>query len=176
MRLWLIACLFHLGCAAAPPPEEKDEPPPPQPGLPVDSDDLCTVHCERAEKCGVFRDACERDCPARGRAIGKMRRDYVGNLMLCLEGASCNGLKEGTAWDGCHTALVKGLPVSDTLRRFCFESSRRAAQCKRADDVDQIACLLRFRLNNDTALEQARTCFAKPCGDVPGCMAKALMR
>lgn len=174
-RSLAFVCIVACSATPPPPPPEKDEEPPRE-TLPVDSTDLCAIHCDRAEKCGIHRDACERDCPARGRSIAKMRGDFIGNMMLCLEGAACTGLQEGTAWDGCHSALVKTLPVSDSLRRFCFESSRRAARCERADDADQIDCLTRFRFHNDTALEEARKCFTKPCADVPACMAAALSR
>lgn len=175
---WLGAAWVFAAACASPPPEEPVnivEPAPPE-ELPVSDDDVCTVHCERAETCGVFRDACEKDCPGRGRPINKMRADFVYYLMLCLEGASCSALKEGTAWKRCHEAIIKTLPVSKPLRKFCFESSRRAAVCGKRDDADQIACLTQFRFNNDTALEHALDCLDKPCAEVPGCMSQALIR
>lgn len=175
---WWTAALIPLGCASPPPPDEPAEQPapPPRQEIPVSDDEVCTVHCERAEKCGVFRDTCEADCPGRGRPIHKMRADFVYHLMLCLEGASCSALSEGNAWERCHEAIVKTLPVSKPLRKFCFESSRRAAQCGRREEADQIACLTRFRFNNDVALERALACMDESCAKIPGCMAEELIR
>ena len=164
-----------VACSAPPEPVPKATPVQ-RDSLPVTADDICTIHCERAETCGVFRDACERDCPARGRPIDKMRADFVGGMMLCLEGASCAALKEGAAWGGCHSAIVKTLPVTPTLRKFCFQSARRAAQCERAEEADQIACLTQFRYNNDAALTDAMKCIERTCAEVPGCMGAALTR
>lgn len=174
MRWWATALFVLVGCASAPPPDKKGEPP--AADSPIQADDLCTVHCERAEVCGVHRDACERDCPARGRSVDKMRFDFVGRMMLCLDGASCTSLQEGTAWKGCHDGMLKTLPVTDGLRRFCFESSRRAARCGRAADADQSACLTKFRYQRDEALTAALTCLDKPCAQVPTCMARELTR
>jgi hypothetical protein len=177
-RFALVSGLAALlwACGSAPPPPKKEAPKPATGGLPVTADDVCTVHCDRAEKCGVHRDACERDCPGRGRPIAKMRADFVGRLMLCLEGAACASLTEGTAWRGCHEAIVKTLPVTKPLRKFCFESARRAARCGRGDEADQMACLTEFRYSSDAALEAARQCMDQPCDDVPACMTATLTR
>lgn len=174
MRSKTAALALLFGCASAPPPEKPREEPAAK--SPIGSDDLCTVHCERAEVCGVHRDACERDCPARGRSVDKMRFDFVGRMLLCLDGASCAALKEGSAWRGCHEGMLKTLPVTDALRRFCFASSRRAARCGRAADADQSACLTKFRYQSDEALTASLTCLEKACDEVPACMARELTR
>ncbi len=173
MRPWPTAWLLLVSCASTPSATEPSPRTVPRRAA-IGADELCQVHCDRAETCGVHRDACERDCPARGRGVEKMRSDFVRLMLLCLEGAACNGLKERTAWEGCHSALVKTLPVSDALRRFCFESSRRAARCGRGDEADQTECLTRFRFANETALAQATACIDKSCALVPRCMAQAL--
>lgn len=169
--------LLGLACGGAAPPNAEPEPSPAAtPSSPVAADELCTVHCDRAEVCGVHRDACERDCPARGRPVSNMRHDFIGHMLLCLDGASCSSLQEGAAWKGCHEGVVKTLPVTESLRRFCFESSRRAARCGRGADADQAACLSDLRYQRDESLDAARRCFELPCAKVPGCMAAALTR
>jgi hypothetical protein len=140
----------------------------------MSSEDLCGIHCDRAVTCGVVAEACSADCPARGRDLTGMRDDYLGQLALCLEGASCSAISQRTAFGACHEFVVGSLPVTPPLRRFCFEGSRRAARCDRAGDADQSDCLSRFRYLGENALTAAGSCLAASCDEVPRCMQQYL--
>jgi hypothetical protein len=104
-----------------------------------------------------------------------MRDEYLGQMLLCLEGASCTSISQRTAFRACHDFVVTGLSVTKPLRHFCFEGSRRAARCNRAGDADQSDCLSRFRYVRDDALASAAECMKAPCEAVPQCMKERLV-
>jgi hypothetical protein len=152
------------------------EPAAPTPSTPDTGDDgaaaiVCEAFCTRSRDCGGG-ESCA--CPAEGRRLGLLRRSYLGQLSLCLDGVACSAVQNGQAWTGCHDFVVKTIDASRALRDFCFESSRRAAKCGRGKDADQSACLVEYRYLTDEALLQATRCLERPCAEAPGCAAQWL--
>ena len=156
-------------------PPQEPEAPPREPSTPDTGDEgaaaiVCDAFCTRARDCGG--EGC--DCPAHGRRLGLLKRSYLGQLALCLDGVACAAVQSGQAWAGCHDFVVKTIPSSDALRDFCFASSRRAADCGRGEDADQSACLIEYRHITDEALAQATRCLERSCAEAPACAAQWL--
>jgi hypothetical protein len=169
---------LSLACACSDPPTPAPAPAAPAAPRPrkpaLSSEEVCAVHCERAADCGVVAEACAEDCPARDKDLSGMRDDYLAQLGLCLEGASCSSVSQRTAFGACHEYVVTTLKVTPALRRFCFAGARRAARCGRAADADQSECLSQFRYFNEETLAHALACMDAPCAEVPSCMAARL--
>ncbi len=141
-------------------------------GAPVPGEaQLCAAFCDRARDCGQ---ASCGDCPAKGRRLEHLRPEYLWRLLMCVDGVSCHALTSATAWSACHDYALGALQPSRLLRRFCFDSARRAARCGRAADADQSACLVDFRHVGDEALALAIDCLAERCEQVPGCLSQKL--
>jgi hypothetical protein len=175
---YLIGAL--VSCASVPdasaPEARRGESEPPQRASTPDQGDegaaaiVCEAYCSRVGECG--RQGCA--CPAIGRRLGLLKRGYLGMLALCLDGVACSAIEGERAWGGCHDFVVNGIEPTRPLRTFCFESSRRAARCGRAEEADQSACLVAYRHISDEAVEQAIACLARDCPEVPGCVAEWL--
>jgi hypothetical protein len=93
---------------------------------------------------------------------------------MCVDGVACDALLSHNAWNACHDFALGAIQPGPLLRRFCFDSARRAARCGRADDADQSACLVSFRHVSDQALEQGLGCLEGDCAKVPDCLARTL--
>ena len=165
-----------LGCGATgPAPSDNTRPAPSahtlEPVEPVSSDGLCTAWCDRLLTCRGGKSCA---CQAEGRDLSSLTRGYIARLTLCFDGVPCSSLDKGTAWSACHKTVLRMRPITRELRKFCFSSARRAAECGRRDEADQSACIGSFRHIADHGIAAAQACVDRPCGEVPGCVAQAL--
>ena len=166
--------LGFTGCggAEAADPAASERAARPAPGAAVPSEaQLCAAFCDRARVCGQASCA---DCPAHERRLDHLRSEYLWRLLMCVDGVACDALLSHGAWNACHDYALTAIQPGPLLRRFCFDSARRAARCGRADDADQSACLVSFRHVSDEALQQGLACLAGDCNQVPGCLARTL--
>jgi hypothetical protein len=160
---------FLVACNGEPEPTRPAAPH----RAPPDTAGLCQAVCDREAACGR-PGPCPERCRAEAPDTAKLKPDYLWRLLSCLDDVECTYVVGGTAFRWCDEALGRTLPTTTALRRFCFESSRRAAACGRAADADQGECLNRFRTVDDPALERAIACLTQPCASVPACLAKTL--
>jgi hypothetical protein len=130
---------------------------------------LCTARCERRAACGDTASDCISRCVKNSPATGAIRSGLLWRMLGCIDGMECVFVKQGRAWDACFESGRASLPISKSLRRFCFESSSRAAKCGRSAEADQTACLTRFRHIRDEHLDAALECTKLACDQVPLC-------
>jgi hypothetical protein len=135
---------------------------------------LCTAYCDRLESCGMAPEStCVARCASEHRDNRHIRSDFAWHLLTCLDSIECPFVAQGRAVQMCHESTTGRLDLTPTLRRFCFQSARKATQCNRRDDADQSACLDRFRYLDEEALAAGLTCLAKPCAEVPACFGRS---
>jgi hypothetical protein len=165
---WLLTACAPDAPAAAEAPAKKPRPTRHEPKRPT-TQVLCQAYCDLEASCGGDGSKCRRDCVARGRSSERLRGDFMWNMLSCVDSLDCGLLAGGDAWNACFAATAKALPMTEALRRFCFEASRGAARCGRRNEVDQTECRDRFRHLESKALDGARQCLDQPCAEVPGC-------
>ncbi len=135
---------------------------------------LCTAHCDRLESCGMGPGSdCVARCAREQPDNRVVRSDFAWHLLSCLDAIECPFVAQGRAFQLCHESTTRRLELTPTLRRFCFQSARKASECGRGNDADQSACLDRFRYLEDEALAAGLACLAKPCAAVPACFSKS---
>ncbi len=135
---------------------------------------LCTAYCDRQQHCGLGTATdCVARCASEQGDNRHIRMDFAWHLLACLDALECPFVAPGRAFQICHESTTRRLALTPTLRRFCFESARKAAQCGRRDDADQSGCLDRFRYLEDEALAAGLACVKKPCAEVPACFGKS---
>jgi len=151
---------------------------------------LCAARCERRATCrnaesggaesGSSGGSAESSSDCMSRCVKNLpdthavRPGLLWRMLGCIDAMECVFVEQGRAWDACFESGRAGLPITKPLRRFCFESSRRAAKCGRAGEADQTACLTRFRHIRDEQLEAATECTRLACDQVSQCFGSKL--
>ena len=133
----------------------------------------CDALCARAEACGAPNASrCRSDCPSEATSdLAHVRPEYGWKLTACLDGTDCRSLLAGKAEPACEAYAREQLQPTPLLRSFCFDSSKRAAQCHQP--ADQSDCLDRYRSLDDASLQAAQKCLERTCAEVPGCFAQS---
>jgi hypothetical protein len=134
---------------------------------------LCQARCEREAACQVPEHGCMRECLGWQRTTEHVRGDLLWRLLTCLDSIECPFVEQGDAWQQCFDSTRALVPLTPALRRFCFESARRAAVCGRRSEADQSGCRDQFRHLEDAALERAIACLKRPCAEVPVCFQRS---
>lgn len=162
MRNFLFACLI-LGCGGS----TGDGG-----GASVtqgDIDNFCTQTCAAQKKCDskVDETTCVSNCKNQWSSYaGKVRTDYVTLRNDCVTTASCDKLKD------CDDTAKASIAPSAAAQIWCDDALKKNAECKFNQDKAQ--CLDSMKIFSDAALESARACFSKPCGDYLGCVVSAI--
>lgn len=161
-----------LACGGS---EEKPANKPPEKGPPdgkvkkPTATQLCQARCERAAACQVPDNGCMRECMGWQKTTEHIRGDLLWRQLTCLDSIECPFVQQGNAWQQCFEQMRNQIPLTDTLRKFCYESARRAATCGRRNEADQTGCRDQFRHLEDAVLEKGRECLKKSCAEVPVC-------
>jgi hypothetical protein len=162
----LLAAGIACSSGGEPAPVEPKGAPPP------DMARLCEAVCEREATCGR-PGPCPERCRREGPDAERLRADYLWRVLSCIDDVECQFVMGGNTFRYCDDVIGRQLSTTASLRRFCFESSHRAAVCGRGNDAEQGDCLQRFRAIDDNALDAGRACLAEGCDAVPACLARA---
>lgn len=132
----------------------------------VEIDDSCSQSCAAQKKCNssVDETTCVNKCKNDASSYaGKVRSDYVGLINDCVQTASCDKLA------GCDNTARASISPTATVQTFCDDLLKKHVEC-RVSDTDKARCLTNFKIFSDGAIDQARTCLTKACGDYIGCV------
>jgi hypothetical protein len=165
----VLLAVLHCGGTEPAPETKPDKELPNRPVKKPSANQLCTARCEREAACHMPGEGCMRECLGWQRSITNMRGDLMWRMLTCLDSIDCVLVEQGTAWQQCFEQMRAIVPLTPALRRFCFESARRAAVCGKRNEADQTSCRDQFRHLDDAVLEQGTACLAKPCAEVTRC-------
>lgn len=135
-----------------------------------DINDSCAQSCAAQKKCTstVDETTCVNNCKNSAASYaGKVRSDYVALLNDCVRTASCDKL------GACDQTSKASIAPTANVQTFCDELLKKHVECKFAD-TNKARCLENFKVFSDNAIDSARTCLTKACGDYGSCVLSTL--
>jgi hypothetical protein len=132
----------------------------------ADIDSYCAKSCAAQKKCNSMVDetTCTNNCKNQAASYaGKVRVDYVEYINQCVQTSSCDKISS------CNETAKASIAPSSAAQTFCDELIKKHTECK-FPDTDKARCLNTYKVFVDSALDSARTCLSKACGDYNACV------
>jgi len=128
----------------------------------------CEQGCVKVHTCDSTQDTalCEARC--NSGVSTNVRGDFLSKVAQCLDSKDCASILAGTAGEGCSDQALASLSVTAAGQSMCDALSSAVTSC--GGNLDVAKCLNGTKVFSDAALERAKSCAQKPCGDIEPCV------
>src|SRR6478609_1522127 len=165
---YFLACLFVLPLGAACSSSTEEHRP-----ITSTPDDFCQRRCERAHACvqTINPAECRSSCQSALATEPKLRADFLGYVIGCVESNSC----EGSSTSKCKSEAVAQLSTTQYGQSFCAAYVAAGNQCDDSGATyPESTCFEAAKTYDDSALKAANDCLAQQCNALRACLARTI--